>query len=420
METTKTQSPPTFCATAGDLKAFVAELQGVVNLKSYAPCLQNIALRLEGGELIGRAFDQTHNKTLILEPDAEAEDTFGVQAQPANAAALVSGEQLLKLLRQCAPDLFVSLCFFKAKLVINFEGAKYELPTYDYADFPPPPDLDEAICRIKLPAELLREAVSVSAPFCSTDNLHDAKETILFEFDFSKQTLNVVATNYHILSRMAIPLEESPELDVELNITLYRTIEKILLTFLARRPGEVEVIANERNIVFKHGPDELSVQQMQLQFPDWRRVFKSSLPNRALFGTSGLLKSISRLRVAANNVSNLGVIGFKEQDNNVRIITDDPDMNRVGEELAPVIYHGEEILYGLNLEYLETALKTIDAPEIYFDLDIPSIVALITPHHGDIDKRPVYDREILIMPVDLMKQKERYEKHFGMKEVVEK
>tara|TARA_Y100000816_G_C25751475_1_gene395171 strand:+ start:64 stop:579 length:516 start_codon:yes stop_codon:yes gene_type:complete len=160
-------------------------------------------------------------------------------------------------------------------------------------------------------------------------------------------------------------------------------IKRILSSFNNISDILSEVSINSKNITVKSGSYTVISKLIEGNYPDYKKVFPESLPNKLTADKASLKSALQRLSIMSSE--QYKGVKFKLNKDTLNLSTIN-SQNESGDETIECIYGGNEIEIGFNLSYLLETLDVIKSPNIEINLGTPDSGCLVMADGNDSSK----------------------------------
>lgn len=343
-----------------------------VSTRSSIQVLAGIQVAAHGGELHLAATDM---ELSVRTRVAAHVGTDGVVVAP--------GKKLLEIMRSLGGEQ-VQLRLTDGMLVVESDGARYELNTFDAEDFPQLPATSGQL--FSLDRDALLETVQAVSRAASSDESRPVLTGV--KVVVSAERLTMVATDSYRLSVRDIPIETDLAEPVEA-IVPARALDELARIADSSPAASIAVGVEAGQVLF--GVDEtwVTARRIEGQFPNHQQLIPQSFEHEAVVDRAELLEVVNRARVMAERNTPLR-LHFTSGMLTVSASTQDIG---AAEESMPVRYEGEELTIGFNADYLRDGIVSIGDDTVTLRLISPLRPGLLSGEDGSL----LY----LIMPVRL-------------------
>lgn len=343
-----------------------------VSTRSSIQVLAGIRLAAHDGEVHLAATDMEISVRTRMEA---AVSTDGV--------VVVPGKKLNEIVRHLGGDQ-VQLRRADGMLVIESDGARYELNTFDEEDFPQLPPTTGSLFSIDRDA-LLATVQSVSRA-ASTDESRPVLTGV--KVHVTAEKLTMVATDSYRLSVRDSAISTDLADPVEA-IVPARALDEVVKIADASAAGAIAVGVEAGQALFGIDETWVTARRIEGQFPNHQQLIPQAFEHEARIDRLELLEVVGRARLMAERNSPLR-LQFTAGQLTVSASTQDVG---AAEESLPITYEGEELTIGFNADYLRDGVGSIEDDVLRIRLISPLRPGLLS---GD-EESLLY----LIMPVRL-------------------
>ena len=183
-------------------------------------------------------------------------------------------------------------------------------------------------------------------------------------------SLLMVSTDGHRLSKIEVTPEEfEPGANIPPQLSTGIIIPRKGLSELKRnvnvKGAELSFGLKDNNIVFKHGPMNLSIRLIDGTFPDFTQVLPKESDNKAIVERDSFIQSLRFVSLFANPKTNN--VRLSLSDEGLELYATDPDRGE-GLKTVPVEYSGPPVKAGYNYKYLLEVLGAVDGDEVSIEI----------------------------------------------------
>lgn len=256
------------------------------------------------------------------------------------------------------------------------------------------PELDEieSDVRVSMPAEDLLEAVDRVAFAMSQDEGRPNLNGVFMKLTSSQEgggVAEMVATDGHRLARLRKPVSEVSA-EPGLEAIVHKKGVSELRRFLADYGGEVELLFSASKVAFRTEYGFLSVQKIELEYPDYNRVIPTDMGWEARLQRGDLLDAVRRVSVVLTP-DRTPAVRLEIRPGTMVVTASDPDKGQATSELD-VEYEGGELSIPFNFKYLSDALTALDEGAVRIGARDPTSAVALRPDDSD-------DVLQLVMPI---------------------
>ena len=326
---------------------------GVSEKKQTMPILGNVLIRGTGETL------------LLVSSDLEVEiSTEIVYPVDSTVDTTMPAKKLLDILKSLPGSNPVSIEILETKAVIKSGKSKFTLATLSGSEFPYQPQSNDF--KFKVAA---RDFDSLIAQTGFSMATQDARHFLNGMFlETSKNNLTVVATDGHRLSMSSCDTENNTDQPVSCIIPrkCITEIKRILTTFKDNKENLVEFSIQEKEIIFKIDNFSIKTKLIEGNYPDYKKVFPESLPNKLIVNKQDLKSALQRMSILSNDQFKGVKLTLNKTD--MVLSTNNPSLEE-GEDSIPCSYTGDTFDIGFNLSYLLEVIDVISSDNIEIQLN---------------------------------------------------
>lgn len=368
-----------FIVSSTSLLSHLQSISRVIGSKNTMPILDNFLFKIEGGKLTVTASDL--ETTLVTSLDLEQTEGEGLIA--------ISAKMLLDILKEFSEQpLTFSINEKTLEVSLKSSLGVYNLVGQSGSEFPLLPELEEDNNSFTIAANQLANGINKTIFATATDDLRPTMTGILF--DIKNESLIFVATDAHRLVRF---MNKTIKSDKELSFILPQKPANILKGILAKENGEVEVVFDEKNIVFTLSNYKMVCRQIEGRFPAYDKVIPQNNSIKAVIDKSSFVNSLKRVSIFSNQGNNQ--IKLNLNDNELTVSAQDIDFSTSAEEKISCQYSEESFNIGFKSSFLIEMVNSIDSSEVVMEFSDKSRPGLIIPFDQEEDE----DLLMLLMPM---------------------
>jgi len=347
---------------------------GVVERRQTMPILANVLLVAKDGEVSVTATDL--EVELVANADVQVDSPGEVT---------VPGRKLLDICRALPDDAQIAISQSGEKLSIKSGRSKFSLTTLPAAEFPTVEDISGGKS-VAVSQEVLARLLDKTHFSMAQQDVRYYLNGLLLET--GGKVLRAVATDGHRLALCEVEVDggDAPEQQV-----------------IVPRKGVLELqrlMSGEGDLTIELGTNHIRIQLEGIRFtsklidgrfPEYDRVIPQDTSN-AMSADRGLFKSALQRTAILSNEKYRG-IRLIIRDNNMVLQAHNPEQEEAEEELE-IVYDGDEIEIGFNVNYLLDALGAIESEQIKLALVDGNSSCLLTEPGKD-------DCKYVVMPMRL-------------------
>lgn len=341
------------------------------------------SVQILGGILLEATTDSLRLSATDMEISARLSLTAQVD-EP--GSAVVPGRLLLDIVRLLdAPDTAIEYQPERGLMSLGAGSTSYQLHTYNPADFPRLPEIDESRL-FEVDRVAFLDTVSRVSRAASRDESRPVLTGILVRFEAGKVIM--AATDSYRLSVKETPLERGPSEEVEA-IVPARALAELSRAAQGAQSGTLSIGIQENQVVFDADGSWLTARRIDGQFPNYRQLLPESFEAELVLPREELLDAVRRTGIMAQRKAPLRL---RFEAGELTISAQTPDVGEARESL-PVAYAADPIEIGFNADFFRDGLESIADDTVRLRLISPLRPGII---HGEGD-----DFTYLVMPIRL-------------------
>ena len=325
---------------------------GIVEKKTTIPILNNILLQAENGKLKIIATDR--EIILISTYDAEIAEKGEIT---------VSAKKIFEMVREIQGDI-ISFSQKNNIVKISCQRAFYKIPGLPAEDFPSVVD-DQDIQFYKLKGMIIKDIISKTSFAMATDETRKNLNGVLLEAatDGSNHLLRMVATDGHRLA-LAKGLTSDPSFKTGKGIIIPRKglmeVKKII-----DENDDVYIGLHKNMFVVKTEDTVLKIGLVDADYPDYKKVIPTEKGISVTLEKESFLHALKRMSVVSSERYGGVILSFSE--GKLTLNSTNLDVGEATEEID-IVYSGEVIESGFNVNYLIDAISVINTENILFEV----------------------------------------------------
>jgi DNA polymerase-3 subunit beta len=343
-------------ATREDLLAPLQSVIGVVERRQTMPVLANVLLSARDNRLAITGTD--------LEVELVAATKVGLE-QPGDIT--VPGRKLVDIFRALPDGVNVTLSTEGERVVIRAGRSRFTLSTVPAAEFPVIEEINAAQT-VSLPQGEFRRLIDKTHFSMAQQDVRYYLNGLLLETQES--VLRAVATDGHRLAlcEMALP---SPGKAGQVIVPRKGVLE---LQRILGTEGNVELAIGTNHVRAQIGDIRFTSKLIDGRFPEYGRVIPSSPGKRVLADRELLRQSLQRTAILSNE--KYRGIRLAVRTDLLVIQAHNPEQEEA-EDQVEVVYAGDEVEIGFNVNYLLDALGAIEGDKVEIGLSDSNSSCLI-------------------------------------------
>ena len=334
-------------ATREDLLAPLQSVIGVVERRQTMPVLANVLLSARDNRLAITGTD--------LEVELVAATKVGLE-QPGDIT--VPGRKLVDIFRALPDGVSITLSTEGERMTVRAGRSRFTLSTLPAAEFPVVEEINAAQT-LSLPQGEFRRLIDKTHFSMAQQDVRYYLNGLLLETHES--VLRAVATDGHRLAlcEMALP---SPGKVGQVIVPRKGVLE---LQRILGTEGNVELAIGTNHVRAQIGDIRFTSKLIDGRFPEYSRVIPST-PARVVQADRDLLRQALQRTAILSNEKYRG-IRLALRPDLLTIQAHNPEQEEA-EDQVEVVYAGEEIEIGFNVNYLLDALSAIEGDKVEMGL----------------------------------------------------
>ena len=335
---------------------------GVSEQKHSQPVLGNVLFKISEGKLLMVCSD--------LEVEVSATIDCGVNE---NLETTIPGRKLLEIVKALNDEEEIKFNIEETKTTITSGKSKFVLGTISAKDFPYTQQKEEEKQKINICAlDKIISETSFSMAF------NDARHFLngLF-FEITNEKITVVATDGHRLAMSTAKNTNKGGATATCIIPrkCIAELRRILGSFKGNKEMLTEVSVNSREITFNIGCFVIKSKLIEGNYPDYKKVFPDSLPNKLMVDKEMLRAALQRMSILSND--QFKGVKLLIDKSELKLTTNNPSQEE-GEDIIECNYGGDTVEVGFNLNYLLEVIDVVDSKELKLELNSADSGCLIS------------------------------------------
>lgn len=330
------------------LEQDVKVLSKVISKKNSLPILADILFEVKNDTLILTASNGEVWVTsqLHLEKNEGIDGKFAVGAEELKNSLSLTPEQPITI----SSDTVEGHCYVK------HQKGQFYFPVDAGNEYPLPHTTQETTSEKYVKAASVKDAIARALPSTSNDVTRPVLNGVCF--DFTKEQLNVVATNGHQIIMTHIAKTESV---IPAQLVFPKLVCNMLLAMLEDE-GDVQFVFDDNVCIISYYDMQISFRLIAGKYPNYMSVFPKTSQTDAVVNTDLLLSAVKSVSPFSSEGSNLITMSFEADKVNIQ--GEDTDFSRGATYSVPVELSGSPISLGLNAPQLALVLSKMDSTEI--------------------------------------------------------
>ena len=321
---------------------------GVVERRQTMPILANVLLSAKDSRLSVTATD--------LEVELVARADVNVQQA---GDITVPGRKFLDICRALPEGVTISLAVEGDKMIVRAGRSRFALSTLPATDFPTIEEIN-AQQTIQLPQAEFKRLLDKTHFSMAQQDVRYYLNGLLLEID--GKTLRAVATDGHRLALCEIELTTKLKTAQQVIVPRKGVLE---LQRILGSAGVLDVAIGTNHVRAQIGDVRFTSKLIDGRFPEYSRVIPAQPARLLQADRDSLRASLQRTAILANEKYRGIRLALKK--NALTIQAHNPEQEEAEEEIE-VIYSGDDLEVGFNVNYLLEALAAIDSKEVAIGL----------------------------------------------------
>jgi DNA polymerase III subunit beta len=324
----------------GPLQAVI----GVVERRQTMPILANVLLAAKNGRLS------------VTATDLEVELVAGADVTVQQAGEItVPGRKLLDIVRALPDKVTVNLTLDGDRMIVKAGKSRFVLTTLPASDFPTVEEIN-AQQTFELEQNALRRLLDKTHFSMAQQDVRYYLNGMLLETD--GKMLRTVATDGHRLAMCEMELATGRSGTHQVIVPRKGVLE---LQRLIGEDGNVAVQVGTNHIRVEVGDIRFTSKLIDGRFPEYGRVIPAKPPRTVRADRDALRRALQRTSILSNE--KYRGIRLALKPNVLTLTAHNPEQEEAEEEIE-VVYEGEEMEVGFNVNYLLDALGAVDGAEV--------------------------------------------------------
>ena len=343
-----------------DRSAILAPLQaviGVVERRQTMPILANV--------LITGRDDQLSITATDLEVELVAKAT--VTSQQAGEITL-PGRKLLDIIKALPEGSSITVTVEGDKATLRSGKSRFSLATLPAADFPTVEDI-KAQQTVNIPQAALKRLLDKTHFSMAQQDVRYYLNGMLLEL--SPNVVRTVATDGHRLAYCEAAVDTASMTQQQVIVPRKGVLE--LQRLLGE--GELQLAIGTNHIRATIGDIRFTSKLIDGRFPEYSRVIPATPPKQVKADRDTLRAALQRAAILSNE--KYRGIRLSVRTNTMVLQAHNPEQEEAEEEVE-VVYVGDEVEIGFNVNYLLDALAAVDAGEVEVGLTDANQSCLLT------------------------------------------
>ena len=276
------------------------------------------------------------------------------------------------------------------KFRLQHESGETILPLDNADEYPTPRYLEATRTEWTLESGMLKRVLKRSQFACANDDLRPVMNGMYFD-QADRDTLNIVASNGHVLIRNAEGVANEP------GAFIMTKKAATLLPTLLDGDDEVTVSFDERAVEFAQGVMSFVFLMVEGRYPNYMSVIPQDAPYSLKADRQALLKAVRNVAHFTPNSSRLVRMVIYCYENTMTLYGEDYDFStQANDRISIDIDDAKDMTLGVKADSIIDELSRIIEPTVTIHFTDPRRAVTITPDD------PLYQGEtvtMLLMPM---------------------
>ncbi len=317
---------------------------GVVERRQTMPILANVLLVAKDGQVSITATDLEVELVAVTDVDIDSP-----------GEVTVPGRKLLDICRALPEDAQVAISQSGDKVIVKSGRSKFTLVTLPAAEFPTVDDINAAQS-IPVSQEVLGRLLDKTHFSMAQQDVRYYLNGLLLETGGS--ALRAVATDGHRLALCEAELEGSKLPEQQVIVPRKGVLE---LQRLMSGEGELAIELGTNHVRIQLDGIRFTSKLIDGRFPEYERVIPQDTSNAMSADRAAFRAALQRTAILSNE--KYRGIRLIIRNGGMVLQAHNPEQEEAEEELE-IVYGGEEIEIGFNVNYLLDALGAVESEEV--------------------------------------------------------
>jgi DNA polymerase-3 subunit beta len=340
-------------------------LNGVVERRQTLPILGNILLVLDQQELSLTGTD--------LEVELSGQTPVEQVMEPGEIT--VPAKKLLDICRALNEDAIIEFKVVHHKLYLQTDNSRFSLTTLPAVEFPKVKESMQGI-EFTINIQLLKQLIERTQFAMAHQDVRYYLNGCLWEIQGN--TLTMVATDGHRLSRCVIQLSEDTALDSAKVIVPRKAVLEIV-KLLQDEAETITIVMHTNSIRVVANDFVLTSKLIDGRYPDYQNVIPKGGQDQLVIERDVLKPILSRVAILSNE--KYRGVRLSLETGMLNVTANNPE-HEEAEEKIPVDFSGASIELGVNVTYLLDVLNTLPKGSIVFTFS-GADKGIIVQHQND-------------------------------------
>jgi DNA polymerase-3 subunit beta len=283
---------------------------------------------------------------------------------------IINGRYIYDIIKKLPNELIEIEEVLPSKINISTTNSSFTLNCVDVKEFPNL-EIEESKTPIKISSELFNEIIHQTS--FATSNQESRPVLTGINFKFSKNNLEVTATDSYRLSKKIVKLDDKVKEDINVIIPVKNLIEINRLFSSENSTIEMHVFNNK--IIFKTNDLIVLSRLINGNYPDVSKLIPEDFTNTIEVNLEEFYNSIDRAALLTNDADK-NTIRFQTNKGAGVVSSTIPEIGYVEEIIEIKKEKEDELQIAFSSKYMIDALKAFDSEKIkiYFNGEIKPII----------------------------------------------
>ncbi|MEY2700118.1 MAG: polymerase subunit beta [Pseudomonadota bacterium] len=323
----------------------------VVERRATIPILSNLFFSFRDGTLFITGSDTEVQVISELEMDVDEDADFTVPAR-----------KLIDLLKALPESCPIKFQVNDDRVVLTAASSRYALSTLPAEDYPAF-ELDEAACKVTLPASLLEQGLRKTFAFMGQQDVRYFLNGVMMEF--AGNIFRCVSSDGHRMAVFEDSLGEASSSGVIRQFILPRKAVLELLRLLPDQDIQVRIEVAANTCSFVLPGLRFSTKLIEGRYPDFRRVLPATISHVVHIARSDIKSVLARIAILTSEKSRAVMLHIKDDciHFEAHCMDNDSAHDTLSAEIA-----GPNIDLCFNVNYMLDVVGTMSSDTMRFSL----------------------------------------------------
>lgn len=263
---------------------------------------------------------------------------------------------------------------------IRSGSSEFNLNGLDPEEYPQLPEV-QGEDRFSIQADLLKHIIRQTVFAVSTSETRPVLTGVNWQLE--GDTLTCVATDSHRLAERRAHVEKGTEGLAFSNVIIPGKSLSELSKILDDDEALIDIVITDNQILFEAENILFYSRLLDGNYPDTSKLIPNESKTEVIVSTKQFLQAIERASLLAREGRNNVVKLVSENDQQLEISSNSPEIGKVFEHVAVDSFEGEGLKISFSAKYMMDALKAVDGTEIRISFTGAMRPFLIRPIDSD-------------------------------------